>query len=99
MHCYRNRNIIKSADEGRWPKRTANTKCFYCIYFSLYSFIHLFIYSCIFMLNTKLYYNKSFNNMSLTVLIADWLEGHAGKQGVAGLIPGGGIHYHFEFFA
>ena len=20
MHCYRNRNIIKSAEEGRWPK-------------------------------------------------------------------------------
>ena len=25
------------------------------------------------------------------------VEGHAGKQGVAGSIPGGGIHYHFEF--
>ena len=37
--------------------------------------------------------------MSLTVPIAEWLEGHTGKQGVAGSIPGGGIHYHFEFFA
>ena len=31
--------------------------------------------------------------------IAEWLEGHAGKQGVAGSIPSWGIHYHFEFFA
>ena len=35
--------------------------------------------------------------MSLTVPMA-WLEGHAGKQGVAGSIPGGGIPYDFEFF-
>ena len=27
--------------------------------------------------------------MSLTVPIAKWLEGNAGKQGVAGSIPGG----------
>ena len=37
--------------------------------------------------------------MSLSLPIAEWLEGHAGKQGVAGSIPGGGIHYHFEIFA
>ena len=38
--------------------------------------------------------------MSLTVpMIAEWLEGCAGKQRVAGSIPGGGIHYYFEFFA
>ena len=35
--------------------------------------------------------------MSLTVPMA-WLEGHAGKQWVAGSIPGGGIPYDFEFF-
>ena len=44
-------------------------------------------------------YCKSFNNMSLTVPIAEWLERHSGKQGVTGSIPGGGIHYYFEFFA
>ena len=44
-------------------------------------------------------YCKSFNNMSLTVPIVEWLDGHAGKQCVAGSIPGGGRHYHFEFFA
>ena len=37
--------------------------------------------------------------MLISLPIAEWLEGHAGKQGVAGLIPGGGIHYHFEIFA
>ena len=37
--------------------------------------------------------------MSSTVPIAGWLEGFAGKQGVACSIPGGGIHFHFEFFA
>ena len=37
--------------------------------------------------------------MSSTAPIAEWLEGYAGKQGVAGSIPGGGIHYHFAFFA
>ena len=37
-------------------------------------------------------YCKSLYNMSLTVPIADWLEGHAGKQRVTGWIPGGGIH-------
>ena len=37
--------------------------------------------------------------MSLTVPRAEWLEGHAGKQVVAGSIPGGGTHYHFDFFA
>ena len=36
--------------------------------------------------------------MSLSLSIAEWLEGHAGKQGVVGSIPGGGIHYHFENF-
>ena len=37
--------------------------------------------------------------MSLTAPIAECLEGHAGKQVVAGSIPIGIIHYHFEFFA
>ena len=37
--------------------------------------------------------------MSIFLLIAESLGGHAGKQGVAGSIPGGGIHYHFEIFA
>ena len=37
--------------------------------------------------------------MSLTVPNAEWLKEHAGKQAVSGSIPGGGIHYHFEFFA
>ena len=37
--------------------------------------------------------------MSLTVPIAEWLEQRAGKQGVAGSIPGGVIYFHFEFFA
>ena len=34
--------------------------------------------------------------MSISLPMAEWLEGHSGKQGVAGSIPGGGIHYHFE---
>ena len=34
---------------------------------------------------------KSFNNMPLTVPAAEWLERHAGKQGVAGSTPGGNI--------
>ena len=37
--------------------------------------------------------------MSISLPIAEWLEGHAGKQGVAGSIPGGGINYHFKIFA
>ena len=37
--------------------------------------------------------------MSLTVLITEWLEQHAEKQGVAGSIPGACIHFRFEFFA
>ena len=37
--------------------------------------------------------------MSISLPIAEWLERHAGKQGVAGSIPGGCIHYHFEIFA
>ena len=37
----------------------------------------------------------SFNNKSLTVSIANWLEVRAGKQGVAGLIPDGGTYFHF----
>ena len=37
--------------------------------------------------------------MSLTGPMAEWLEWHAGKQGVAGSIPDGGMHYHSEFFA
>ena len=36
--------------------------------------------------------------MSISLPIAEWLEGHARKQGVAGSIPGGGMHYHFEIF-
>ena len=31
--------------------------------------------------------------------MAKWLERHAGKQWVAGSIPGGGIYFHFEIFA
>ena len=37
--------------------------------------------------------------MSISLPIAEWLGGHAGNQGVAGSIPGEGIHYHFEIFA
>ena len=37
--------------------------------------------------------------MSQTAPIVEWLEKHTGKRGVAGSIPGGGIKYHFEFFA
>ena len=37
--------------------------------------------------------------MLISLPIAEWLEWHAGKQGVAGSIPGGGIYYHFEIFA
>ena len=36
--------------------------------------------------------------MSTSLPIAEWLAGHSGKQGVAGSIPGEGIHYHFEIF-
>ena len=35
--------------------------------------------------------------MSLTIPIAKRLEQHAGKQGGAGSIPGGGIYFHLEF--
>ena len=35
--------------------------------------------------------------MSLTIPISKSLEQHAGKQGGAGSIPGGGIYFHFEF--
>ena len=41
---------------------------------------------------------KSFNNVSLIVPIVKLWERHTGKQGVAGSIPCGGIHFHFEFF-
>ena len=34
--------------------------------------------------------------MLISLPIAEWLEWHAGMQGVAGSIPGGGIHYRFE---
>ena len=37
--------------------------------------------------------------MSISLPRAEWLEWHARKQGVAGSIPGRGIHYHFEIFA
>ena len=36
--------------------------------------------------------------MSLTVPTAEWLEGHAGKQGVTDSIPGGGTYDNFDFF-
>ena len=36
---------------------------------------------------------KCFNNRSLTVRVAEWLERRAGKRGVIGLIPGGGIYF------
>ena len=35
--------------------------------------------------------------MSISLPIAEWLEGHAREQGVAGSIPGRGIHYHLKF--
>ena len=44
-------------------------------------------------------YLVSCNNMSLTVPKAEWLERHAGKQGIAGSIPGRGIYFYFESFA
>ena len=34
--------------------------------------------------------------MSISLPIAEWLEGHTGKEGVAGSNPGGGIHYHLK---
>ena len=37
--------------------------------------------------------------MSSTAPIAEWLEGHARKQGVAGSTPGGGTYEDFDFFA
>ena len=46
-----------------------------------------------------LYLVKQVARVRATAPIAESLEGHAGKQGVAGSIPGGGILYHFEFFA
>ena len=39
----------------------------------------------------KLFYFKSG--------VAEWFERDAGKRRVAGSIPGGGIYFHFEFFA
>ena len=36
--------------------------------------------------------------MSLSVLIAEWLERQAGMQVVAAAIPRGGTYSHFEFF-
>ena len=36
-------------------------------------------------------------NMSLTFSVVEWLERRAGKQVVAGSIPGGGKTFHFEF--
>ena len=39
---------------------------------------------------------KNFDNMLLTVPIAEWLERRTGKQGVAGSIPGA-TYFHFEF--
>ena len=35
--------------------------------------------------------------MSLTVPIVEWLERHAGKQGVAGSTSGRDIYFHFEY--
>ena len=40
----------------------------------------------------------NFIHMSTTAPIVEWLEGHTGKQEVAGSIADGGIHYNFEFF-
>ena len=37
--------------------------------------------------------------MSLTVPIAEWLERHAGKQGVPSSITGGGTYFHTKFWA
>ena len=37
--------------------------------------------------------------MSISLPIAEGLEVHAGMQGVAGSIPGGGILNHFGIFA
>ena len=42
-------------------------------------------------------WTKSFNIKTLTVSIADWLERRAGKQGVAGSIPGGGTEFRLIF--
>ena len=36
---------------------------------------------------------------SVKVSVAEWLERNAGKQGVAGSIPVGGIYFNFVFFA
>ena len=43
-------------------------------------------------------YCISFNIRLLSVLIAEWLECHAGERGVAGSNPGGDMRHHFEFF-
>ena len=37
--------------------------------------------------------------MLISLPIAEWLEGRAGLQGVAGSILGGGINYYYEIFA
>ena len=37
--------------------------------------------------------------MSLTVPVAEWLERHTAKQGVAGSIPCEGTYLNFEFCA
>ena len=64
--------------------------------FSIYP-LHTIHSSCSIVSTKK--YCKSSNNMSISLPIAEWLEGHAGKQGVAGSIPGGGIYYYFRIFA
>ena len=37
--------------------------------------------------------------MSISLPIAEWLEDTLESKGVAGSIPGGGIHYHFEILS
>ena len=61
-------------------------------FYFLYIHLHTTQSSC----SVNNYY-KSFKNTSFIAPIAEWLEGFAGKQGVAGSIPGGVINYHFEF--
>ena len=66
------------------------SKQFFFFLFSIYPFAH----------HTEFLWYRSVNkycHLSSTSPIAAWLEGHAGKQGVAGSNPGGGIGYHFEF--
>ena len=65
------------------------------IFYFLHIPLHTIQSSCSTIAKNK--YWKSFIHMSSTAPIVDYLEGHAGKQVVAGSIPGGGIHYHLNF--